>query len=293
METKDNTCASLFGFTKFIYNKDINIEERLNINSIYEWVKEIFINVRYDHSNLLLDLHNTDHVMDKNYIYSHTMRTTIITIIIGKYLKIPTHKLIEMGAAALLHDIGMLSIPQELYLSSRPLTRSEKKIINMHTVYGYKLLDSYGFSKPIKLAVLEHHEREDGTGYPLKLKKEKISLYGKIIGLACSYEAISADRIYKESVDLHAGIIEILKNKGKFYDVAIQALVNSLSIYPIGMYVLLSDDTKGMVVDANSYDPRYPIVQLLDEKTFDGKNIVRHTFSDGLHIVRPLKNEEV
>jgi hypothetical protein len=66
-----------------------------------------------------------------------------------------------------------------------------------------------------------------------------------------------------------------------------------LSIYPIGLFVLLSDGKKGQVVDINSIDPRYPIVKILDEKTNDGKDVVRYTFSNGLHIVRPLTEEEL
>ena len=293
VQEEKNICDSLFEYVKFLFNKDIKAEQRFNIHSIYEYIKTTFKSVRDDHSNLMLALQSAALVRENNYIYAHSVRTTIIAMIIGKYLKLPTHKLIELGVAALLHDIGMISIPEEIYLSSRTLTDEERKIIRNHPVYGYKILDTYNFSPAVKMAALEHHEREDGSGYPQKLPKEKISLYGRIIAVACSFEAISAKRIYKESVDPHSGIIKILKNKVQYYDEAVQALVNALSIYPIGLYVLLSDGKRGLVVDVNMYDPRYPILQLLDERAFNGKSIVRYTFSDGLHIVRPLQKSEM
>jgi putative nucleotidyltransferase with HDIG domain len=157
----------------------------------------------------MLSLQDIENINEENYIYTHTVRTTIIALIIGKYLKMPTYKLIELGVAALLHDIGMLSIPQELYLLSRQLTKNEKDIINNHPVYSYKILDEHDFSLSIKMAALEHHEREDGTGYPQKFDKYSISQYGKIIAVACSYEAISSKRAYKEAFDLHTGIIRM------------------------------------------------------------------------------------
>ena len=301
LQQEKNICDSLFELVDSLFLEDAKkehidnnlINERLNINLIYETVKETVKCVRDDHCNLMLALQNAKDAKDKNYLCSHTVCTTIIALIIGKYMKMPTHKLVELGVAALLHDIGMLLVPQELYLRPDTLTENEKKTIKSHPVYGYKILDSKSFPPAVKQAALEHHEREDGSGYPRKLAKEDISLNGKIIALACSYEAISAKRIYKKSYDPHMGLISILKDKAKYYDDAIQALVNSLSIYPIGMYVLMSNGEKGRVIDVDPFEPRFPIVTLLDEKKLDGKNTVRHTFSDGLYIVRPLRSDEI
>jgi len=146
----------------------------------------------------------------------------------------------------------------------------------------------------VTLAALEHHERENGSGYPRKLTGDKISLYAKIIAVACSYEALSTKRPYKEAKDGYTGMLELLKNEGKKYDdVVVRALVYSLSLYPIGLYVLLSDGNKGQVVDADAERPQFPVVQVLGELTPDGKDRVVPTSKEGLHIVRPLRREEV
>jgi HD-GYP domain-containing protein (c-di-GMP phosphodiesterase class II) len=196
--------------------------------------------------------------------------------------------------AALLHEIGMVKLPPQVYLSKRPLTPQERKAILTHPVLSYNMLKSFDFPLVISLAALEHHERENGSGYPQKITSEKISLYAKIIAVACSYEALSTRRPHKEAKDGYTGMLELLRNEGKQYDdTAVRALVFSLSIYPIGLYVLLSNGKKGQVVDVNPENPRYPFVQVFGEQTPDGKNKTIETAPGGLTIVRPLTREDL
>jgi HD-GYP domain-containing protein (c-di-GMP phosphodiesterase class II) len=146
----------------------------------------------------------------------------------------------------------------------------------------------------VTIAALEHHERENGGGYPRKLTGDKISLYAKIIAVACSYEAQTNTRPHRAAKDGFSGMVDLLKNEGKQYDdTVIRALVFSLSIYPIGLYVLLSNGKKGQVVDVNPENPRYPIVQLLGVLTPDGKTKTLETSQNGVHIVRPLVRDEL
>ena len=230
----------------------------------------------------------------ENYITPHSAITAIISIIIGSYFKLPNHKLIELGVAAMLHDVGMLKVPRRILLSKETLGQKELEAIVSHPQLGYNLLKTFDFPLAVTLAALEHHERENGSGYPRKITSERISLYSKIIAVACSYEALSSQRIYKEAKDGYTGMVELLKNEAKQYDdAAIKALVFSLSIYPIGLHVMLSSGQKGQVVDVNPENPRYPMVQVFGELNPDGKNKVFETSKDGLSIVRPLTKGEV
>jgi hypothetical protein len=89
-------------------------------------------------------------------------------------------------------------------------------------------------------------------------------------------------------------MLDLLKNVGKQYDdTIVRALVYSLSIYPIGLYVLLSNGRKGQVVDVNPENPRFPVVQVFGELTPDGKIRTMQTAADGVSIVRPLLREEI
>jgi HD-GYP domain-containing protein (c-di-GMP phosphodiesterase class II) len=195
--------------------------------------------------------------------------------------------------AALLHEIGMMKLPPQLYLAKRTLSPQEHKAILTHPILGYNMLKSFDFPLAISLAALEHHERENGKGYPQRLTSEKISLYAKIIAVACSYEALTANRPHRYAKNGYSGMLDLLKNEGKQYDdVTVRALVYSLSIYPIGLYVLLSNGKKGQVIDVNLEKPRFPIVQVFGDLTPDGKYKIIETSAEGISIERPLTKEE-
>ena len=270
------------------------IKNHLDFKPIAEKVKTACDIIREDRRFLLRVQKNTLSNPNDNYMASHAVKSTIISIIIGFYLKLPNHRLIELGVAALLHEIGMIKLPPQVYLSNRSLQPQERKAIFSHPVLSFNLLKSFDFPLTVTVAALEHHERENGSGYPRKLTGDKISLYAKIIAVACSYEALSAQRPHKEAKDGYTGMLELLKNEGKQYDETIvRALVYSLSIYPIGLYVLLSSGRKGQVVDVNPGNPRFPVVQVFGELNPDGKNKVIETSPDGISIVRPLTKEEI
>ena len=293
MREAESLYASLLAYVEFLFN-EIDTKNHLEIHPIFERVKTVYRFIRYDRRYLMRVQHLAEPKIDENYLISHSARTAIVAMIIGIYFKLPSHRLLDLGVASLLHDIGMLSLPRELYLNSRLLTDQEKNLIHTHPIQGYKLLQSNSFPPVIRLAVLEHHERENGSGYPQNLKGGSISLYGKIIAVACSYEAISTKRLHREPKDYHAGILELLKNEEKKYDEnVIRALVYSLSIYPPGLHVLLSNGKKGQVVDVNPENPRYPVVLLFDNQmSCEKDNLLIQTSSESVSIVRPLQHNE-
>ena len=266
----------------------------LSFKLVAERVKSVVDYVREDRRFLMRIRKDIEPSDDKDYLVNHSVHSTITAIVIGTYLKLPSHRLIELGVGALFHEIGMLQLPSQVYLSKRPLSDSERRLILTHPLLGYNRLKALDFPLAVGLAALEHHERENSSGYPRNLNSEKISLYAKIIAVACSYEALSSKRPHKEAKDGYSGMLELLKNEGKQYDdTIVRALVFSLSIYPIGLYVLLSSGKKGQVVDVNPENPRYPIVQIFGEFNPDGKNKTAQTSQDGLSIVRPLTREEI
>ncbi|GHU62594.1 phosphohydrolase [Spirochaetia bacterium] len=261
-----------------------------NYNKMAEKIRDLCDAVKNDRRHLLWVLRSTE--PKASYLVSHTVRSTILTIIIGSYLKLASHRLIELGIAALLHEAGMLTLDPEIYTSTDALTQEEQKAILSHPLLGYKLLKSFDLPLAVTVAALEHHERENGEGYPRRLTGDKISLYSKIIAVACSYEAQTSKRPYKMTKDGYSGMVDMLKNEGKQYDdTVIRALVFSLSIYPIGLYVLLSDGRKGQVVDVNPDDPRYPLVQILESP--EVKTTILKTSTGGVNIVRPLVKDEL
>lgn len=273
-------------FSHFMRKNDLGIQEISNkVRDLCDFIKE--------NKKQVLRLSPSPDVQEKNYLVSHSLKTTVLSIVIGLQLKFPSHKLIELGVAALLHEIGMLKLPPQVYMSNRSLTPQEKNAIFAHPVLTYKILRDFSFPLNICLAGLEHHERMNGTGYPRKVPGDKISIYARIISVACSYEAATSYRPYKSAVDTYHGIIEIMKNVGKQYDDSIiRALVFSISLYPIGLYVLLSNEERGQVIDVNPLNPKYPIVKVFNSLNVSGGTKTIQTSEKTVFIVRPLTKEE-
>lgn len=265
----------------------------LSLDDVTSKMKE-FCDFMRENKRYVLRIQPGNNSETKTYLAAHSLRSTVLAISIAMQLKFPPHKMIELAVACILHEIGMVRLPVQLYTSSRPLTEQEKNAITAHPVISYNILREFSFPLSICLGALEHHERENGTGYPRKLIKEQISIYAKIIAVACSYEAATTKRPFKEGKDAYSGIVDILKNQGHQYDsTVIQALLLSLSLYPIGLYVLLSDNRKAQVTDINPENPKYPIVQLLEEYKSDGTPKTVETNEYTIHIERPLTKDEV
>jgi HD-GYP domain-containing protein (c-di-GMP phosphodiesterase class II) len=285
--------AGFLQYTETLFNQ-IAAQNVLDLKAVVRRMQADCEIVIQNRRFLLRILKNTEPGSSQNYLASHTVNTTILTIIIGNYLKLPANRLIELGISSLFHEIGMLKLSPDIYLNTRALNAQEQKAILTHPILGYNMLKAFGCPLPVCLAALEHHERENGSGYPRKLTGDKISLYAKIIAVACSYDALTTNRPYKDAKDGYAGMLDLLKNEGKQYNnTVIRALVFSLSIYPIGMYVLLSNGQKGQVVDVNPAMPQYPIVQVLGEVNAGGKVTTIATAPDGTSIVKLLQREEI
>ena len=290
-----NAEKSYADFLKYVESlfSQLFAKKEIHFSQVAQRVKEL-CDLTRENRRYILRVMKNDIAEGQNYLASHSLKSTIISIIIGSYIKLPPHRLIELGVAALLHESGMIQLPPQTYLINRSLAPQERKLIMSHPIIGFNLLKNSDFPLVASLAALEHHERENGTGYPQKLTGEKISLYAKIIAVACSYEALTSARPYKDAKDGYTGMLDLLKNEGKQYDETIvKALVFSLSIYPIGLYVLLSNNKKGQVVDVNPENPKFPLVQVFGELNPDGKNKIIETSQDSVYIIRPLQKDEI
>lgn len=230
---------------------------------------------------------------NKNFLISHSMRTTVLSIVIGMQLNLPYEKLIELGVASVLHEIGQIRLPPQIYMNDKPLTASEKAQMATHTVIGYNIVKEAGFPLTIQLGVLDHHERETGSGYPRHLTSGAISPYAKIIAVACSYEAITAPRHFKEARTTYEGMVEMLKNSNHLYDdTVVKALLYSVSLFPIGAYVYLANGKVGQVVDVSPSSPKNPLVKIIGGINTDGSSKIVQTDDSVLRIMRVMTEQE-
>jgi HD-GYP domain-containing protein (c-di-GMP phosphodiesterase class II) len=297
-----NSEKSRMSVVQTVYNEYLNYinavythyatHKELNLQEISETVKDLCVFIK-ENRRYVLRITPTLEARNKNFLVSHSMRSTVLAITIGLQLRMPLSKLVELGVTCILHEIGQIRLPPQLYMTDKPLSPSEKAQIATHTLLGFNILKDNNFPLAIQLGVLEHHERENGTGYPRHLQGTKISLYAKIISVACSFEAITAPRHYKEARTTYDGMIEMLRNESHQYDeTVIKALLYCLSIFPIGAYVYLSNGKIAQVTDVNPNDPRNPVVQVLGETEEDGSPKTIQTDGNTMKIIRVLNKQE-
>jgi len=272
-------------FTHYTTHKEISQDE------MSETVQQLCIFIK-ENRRYILRINPTTDTCQKNFIVIHAMRTTVLAIAIALQLHMPLSKMIELGITSIIHEIGMLRLPPQLYMSTKKLTPSQRAHISKHTVFGYTIVKDLGFPLSIQLGVLEHHEKENGTGYPRRLTGENIIPNAKIISVACSYEAISSPRTYKDERSTFDALLEMIQNKNKQYDDSVlKALLYTVSLYPIGTYVYLSNRKVAVVVDSNQKNPKCPVVQYLTEREQDGSPKVTQTDQD-ISILRILTKRE-
>ncbi len=274
-------------FTHYATHKEIDQED------LSETVKELCVFIK-ENKRFILRVNALEHTNQKNFLVTHSMRTTVLAIAIALQLRMPLSKMVDLGVTSIIHEIGMLRLPPQIYMTDKKLTPGERSQILKHPVLGYTIVKDLSFPLNIQLGVLEHHEKENGTGYPQKKTGDKISTNAKIISVACSYEAISSPRSFRGERTTFEAIVELLQNRDRSYDDSIiRGLLYTVSLFPIGSYVYLSDRKIAQVIDSNPDNPKAPVVQYITEKAPDGSPKVMNTGVNGLNIVRILsKNEE-
>jgi HD-GYP domain-containing protein (c-di-GMP phosphodiesterase class II) len=267
----------------------------LNLSPVTDWVKKS-IQMIHDGRDFLLRFLDVGAEGDR-YLITHAVNTTFLSLAIGDYLKIPPHRLIELGAACLLHEIGMYKLPLELRRTNKVLSPEERKAMQTHTILGYRVLKGFSAPENVALATMEHHERIDGSGYPRNLTQTKITDYALIIGVACSYDAMISKRPFKPgSLDGHAIIMDLAQKNRKQYDEKIlKALVYTLSVYPIGTAVQLSNRSKGTVEKTDPIKPRCPMIRVMvdpEGKKLIDPPLIQVSDTDGLTITGVLTPDE-
>jgi PAS domain S-box-containing protein len=152
------------------------------------------------------------------YTAGHQRRVSKLSCAIAAEMGLPENEIEGLRMAGDIHDIGKIYVPAEILSKPGQLTEIEYTIIKTHPQVGYDILKSIEFSWPVAQIVLQHHERMDGSGYPLGLKGNKILMEARILSVADVVEAMSSHRPYRPAHGIEKAIEEILQNKGFYFD---------------------------------------------------------------------------
>lgn len=155
------------------------------------------------------------------YAAGHQRKTTELAAALGKQLGLSAEKIDMLCTAAALHDVGKIAIPGEILSKPALLSPIEHDLVKLHVSEGVEILRASGLPKAVVTAVLQHHERLDGSGYPLGLGGAQISLEAKILAVADSMEAMLSHRPYRVAMPVESALNELIALKGSYYDPAI------------------------------------------------------------------------
>lgn len=196
--------------------------------------------------------------------YKHSVNVAIISRVCGGWLGITDEKELDvLTMCGLYHDIGKSLIPKDILTKPESLSADEFGRVAEHPLLGYNLLSDVSIDRRIKLAALQHHERNDGSGYPYGLTKDFINLYSKIVAITDVYDAMTADRCYRAGICPFEVIAQFMRqDKAKYDQNVLQVFLQNIAESYIGTGVLLSDNSRGMITMINKDALSSPLIKL-------------------------------
>lgn len=196
--------------------------------------------------------------------WMHSVDVCTYSVMCGMAFGYSDRELAELSQAALLHDIGKTMVSFDILNKPAKLTPDEFALMKNHPEYGWDLLrHNTSLSVPVYASVYEHHENEDGTGYPRGVSGKNIYRYAKIIHVADVYEACTAMRPYKKPMNPADALENLMSGYGTVFDKDVVNVFRSIVVlYPVGRTVLLSDGRTGTVIENRRSALQRPVVKL-------------------------------
>jgi len=280
-ENKDKASKKLF-FLSMTHLKEMfekQEEKHISLTTTKRLMQAIFNHIS-DNESFLFGLTNIKNFDE--YTLNHSVNVCILTIALGKKMGLDRNELVDLGLSAFFHDLGKLKIPKNILLKPGKLDKKERETIQLHPHYGAEMLIQMKEFSHLPLQALnvtmEHHTREDDSGYPKYKKKNNINLFSKMVKITDFFDAITTKRLYrKKDFSREQALNLMLELSGKeFNPLILKVFVNMMGTYPVGTLVLLNTAEIGIVYEnsAEAVNFHRPKIKLItDEKgnKIDGK----------------------
>lgn len=247
-----------YNVTKQIF-QEISAGRTLSVEASYRIVNSVMVKEKDNRSIIdsIMQVRNTD-----EYTYYHSLNVSMLCMMIGKWLRLDEINVKNLTLAGLLHDIGKCVIPLSILNKPGKLTDSEFADMRRHSEYGYNIVvGNSEISSEVAIAILTHHEKEDGSGYPFGILGDKLNLYSKVITVCDIFDAMTANRIYREK-DTPLKVFELMQHGsfGILDPIVLKVFLDNITNYYIGSKVILNTGEKGEVVFMNKLDFSRPVV---------------------------------
>ena len=222
------------------------------LKKAYEKLKACHGDIKEAYEDMFVRLAITAEYRDPG-IGGHVRRVSDYSTAIAKSLGLPPEEILIIRYASMMHDMGKIGIPDNIIDKNTALTAAEHNEIKKHTLIGSRIFEGSGFPlvKASAQIALTHHEKYDGTGYPGGLKGKEIPIYGRIVAVADHFDAFVSERRYKSAQTFDAGIREIERGPGTFFDP--QVVIAFLKIRDTIKEILTANTSIEDFVKSNGY----------------------------------------
>jgi len=226
----------------------------------------------------------------------HSVNVAIVAIKVAGGLNFDRQKVIEIGLCGMVHEVGMVRVPDAVLTKRGELTPSEQDLIRRHPEYGNEILQGVKEQFPFLPEVIyQEHERWDGRGYPRGLKENEIHEYAQVLGLADSFIALTHTRHYRDNFIAYKAMQAIIERRNiDFSQRMIKSLIDVISIFPVDSLVKLNNGSIAKVIRTNKKYPVRPIIQLIsDSRGAKVSDVQEIDLSDEpmIYIVSPVLDE--
>jgi len=198
------------------------------------------------------------------YLLEHSVNVSILMTIFAKYLKLDEATIAELATGALLHDIGKIKVPDTILNKPGKLSDDEFAIMRQHVEFSRDILQQTDGISAISLDVAaNHHERLDGRGYPAGLQQQQISLHARMIAIVDTYDAITAQRVYKSGQSCVKALKILRSDSPAHFDLElVKQFIAAIGMYPPGTLVLMDSDKLALVLQNNPDSLTCPVVKV-------------------------------
>ena len=240
----------------------VQADTPLDLTEVSKSVAEVAAGVARNPEALLwlTRLKSTD-----EYSYDHALDVSVHLMVFARFLGLPMEQVETAGVAGLIQDLGKTQLPKEILAKPGPLTPEELRQARYHVVNSLRIVANKPGLHPDTLEIIgRHHERIDGSGYPLKLKGQDIGLLPELAGLMDTYCAMIRERSYSQPMSSQQAIGELVRLRGgKFRDTLVDQFVQCMGLYPIGTLVELNSGEVAVVLQQNQVRRLQPKVMIL------------------------------
>ena len=238
--------------------------QQIDISEIRDLVK-LFIKTYLTDRSILLNIANIK-CPEGDYLFHHTLNVCLLAINIAASAKYNERQILEIGLGALLHDVGMLLIPEEIRFKKGRLSKEEWGEVQKHAVLGLRLLEKKNnIPDSVLYIAYQTHERENGKGYPNQRMSRFIHSYAKVVQVADVYESLCSWRDYRLPFIPYRAMELLIKMSARnlLSIEFVKAFLSYASLFPIGSMVELSDHRLARVVQANELHQAKPVVSVI------------------------------